>query len=215
MQAVKIGVYDREREYAQQLAAYLQKWNKCGWQLAAFTEEDVVFTFIEKRSVDVLVGTDRNVLRAVRKRYEKMPLIWLAEDKGQNEQGLQAVYRYQSAEEIGRQIKKIVLQNQIIASDAKQMVAVYSPVGRCGKTTLALEIIRNGDYGKWLYFGMEDYSSFLRETEENVVADDIIYYIKERNQEKILALMEESGGIITSARSVFDAKEIDRTDMHW
>ena len=89
------------------------------------------------------------------------------------------------------------------------MIAVYSPVGRCGKTSLALRVIGTEAYGKWLYVGLEDYSFFAEEE------DTFFYYVKEREENRVLEWMARCGGRIPSAGSPFDSRQMNREDAQW
>lgn len=232
MQAVRIGILDEEKEYVEMLAAYLGRFGKGQWMTAAFTDWSVLHSYLSSGRLDILAGTNREELNKLQQEYDGLTLLWLSNQKnGQNDRQkgmaeVQSVYRYQSARMIAVTIQNMVEQSSLTLKTERQMVAIYSPVGRCGKTSLALEVVQNKTYGKWLYIGMEDYSSFpmvegnkktpiVQDMEYNIEMEDFLYYLKEKQQEKILALIEQSGGIIPSGRLLFDMRQITKEDMLW
>lgn len=216
MQKIKIGVLDKEREYVTKLAAYLQQYGKGKWDLSAFTDEKLLNDFLEKRMLDILVGTDR---RSLLNRHGNRDLtrLWLADEKGdygKKEDNFHTIYRFQSTEEIAKCIAGIVKQQQKCMLGNKQMVALYSPVGRCGKTSLALDVVKNRLYGKWLYVGMEDYSSFV-DSSQKVISDEFLYYWKEHREEKLQSVLEQVEDVLVTGTSYFDVKQMETEDITW
>lgn len=236
MQAVKIGILDEEKEYVEMLAAYLGRFGKGQWITAAFTDWTVLHSYLRAGRLDILAGTNQEELRKLQQEYDGLTLLWLSDQKNgqsnrqENMAAFRSVYRYQSARLIAVTIQNLVEQRCLTLELDRQMVAIYSPVGRCGKTSLALEVVRNETYGKWLYIGMEDYSSFpvvadneeipaaqdtIRGVKYTIGMEDFLYYLKERQDEKILTLIEQSDGVIPSGRLLFDTRQITKEDMLW
>ena len=94
---------------------------------------------------------------------------------------------------------------------------VISPVGRCGKTKLAISLCMNDEVRGGLYIGLEEFSSF--EDREDVVSN-VIYLIKERSDgftdyvgENTVQLDDYS--VLGYMRSYLDAMELDRSDVEW
>lgn len=218
MQKIKIGVMDEEKEYVTSLITYLQKYSKGKWDLCAFTNGQSLENHLDKRSLDILVGTDRRILE---KRCGKKAetCLWLADQKcdyHEDTDKLYVIYRFQSACEIGKYIEHIIQNERENIDEEKAMVAIYSPVGRCGKTTMALDVVSSGRYGKWLYMGLEDYSSFENGNDENaVMMDDALYYWKERREDRLLQIMECADNILATGTSFLDGKQIDVEDLRW
>lgn len=222
MHTIKIGILDEEQEYVKMLAAYLGQYGKGRWSTAAFTDKEVLNRYLDNGQLDILAGTDREVLKQLQRVYDNLSYLWLSDrrETDRKEMGFYEIYRYESARAVGKMLESIVVQMRMAAGQEKPMVAIYSPIGRCGKTTLALDVVQNGDYGRWLYIGMEDYSSFSEESlpegmEIKVEADDFFYYVKERREEKLLALVKQSNGIIASGRSLFDTRQMESEDVAW
>lgn len=221
MHTIKIGILDEEVEYVKMLAAYLGRFGKGRWSTAAFTDREVLNQYLRDGQLDILAGTNKEELKQLQEIYNNLSCLWLSnrQETSKKEMGFYEIYRYESARAVGKMLESIVMQMRMAAEQGKPMVAIYSPVGRCGKTTLALEVVHNEDYGRWLYIGMEDYSSFSKEqqpeSEVSVEPDDFFYYVKERQEEKLLAMVRRSSGMIGSGSSLFDIRQIDSNDVAW
>lgn len=218
MQKIKIGVMDEEKEYVTSLITYLQKYSKGKWDLCAFTNVQSLENHLDKSLLDILVGTDRRILE---RRCEKKAEVglWLSDQKcdyREESDKLYVIYRFQSACEIGRCIERIIQNERKSVDEEKAIVAIYSPVGRCGKTTMALDVAGSGRYGKWLYMGLEDYSSFENGNNETTVGmDEALYYWKERREDKLLQIMECADNVLATGTSFMDGKQIDAEDVRW
>lgn len=223
MRTLRIGILDDEREYVENLSAYLGRFGKGRWMTAAFTDQEILRSYLKGKRLDLIAGTSVGELKKLQAEYSGLTFLWLSDQREVKEKDIsfQFVYRFQSAQVIGATIENMVNQAQMSGRREKAMVAVYSPVGRCGKTAMALRVAGDESYGRWLYIGMEDYSSFpfQQESTDNMGdtadADNFIYYLKERQAEKLLAFVEKSAGRIASGWSVFDRKQINAEDMAW
>ncbi len=216
MKVLKIGILDEEEYYVDKLAAYLNRQGS--WSVSAFTDKQVLIKHLEKRELDILAGTDKEEILELKHLYQNLCLIWLTEQEVAEKKveagtlNFYPLFRYQSAKVIGKRIGEIADQLSVNQKIKKRMVAFYSPVGRCGKTSLALETVKKGKYGRWLYVGMEDYSFF---EEEGKNPDVFFYFVKERKEDKVLEWMEQSEGLIPSASSPFDTKQLEKEDLEW
>lgn len=219
MKKVRIGVIDHETEYVTSLITFLQKYSKGKWDLCGFTNEQALVDFTDKKSLDLLVGTDRKILH--RAGMEKdLIRLWLGSgpcDLEEIESKVYMVYRFQSANEIGKRIERVIQGEKKDVEDNMAWVAIYSPVGRCGKTTLALDVVKDGMFGNWLYLGMEDYSSFedTGNGKRSFIAEQVLYYWKERKGDKLLQLIGQAEGILPTGGFPTDRKQIDQEDMQW
>lgn len=216
---ISIGLLDNEEDYVRKLAAYLNRQGRGKWNIVAFTNGEILDSYMKKRRLDILAGTNERVLTELQREHGELVILWLRDEEqpfGRKEGNCFFVCRYQGAGVIEEGMRKIISQMDIHTRHTKRIVAMYSPVGRCGKTELALEIARDERYGKWLYIGMEDYSFFGDDyREEEKRTESFLYYIKEREKAKLLSLIEGSSGIIPSAFSPFDTRRMEKEDFKW
>lgn len=222
MRTIRIGIFDEEESYAGKMSAYLNRMGKGKWNAVAFTDEEAMEKYVEKRHLHILAGTDIEVLRNQKKRHKDTHIIWLREKEiplKDNNTDIVSVCRYAGAKTIGETIGETAARLLTDTKSQKPLVAVYSPIGRCGKTALALHIVRNERFGKWLYIGMEDYGFLEGKADstglDHISSDNFLYYVKERNQEKLHFLFNSEQRIIPSAFSPFDTKQINEADLKW
>ena len=219
MGKIRIGIIDTERSYVEKLSAYLNRFGKEVWIVSGFTDYEVLEKSMKDGRVDILMNTDFVSIKRYKQMYPDIGYIWLTENKTDGKglhlkaEEVYSIYRYQSAEAIGQAVKDIVIYLGILKNTEKKTAVIYSPVGRCGKTTLAMDFVENGNNGKWLYIGMEDYSYLV--SEDKYDAEDFLYYVKERHEEAVLNILGNVSGIIPSPFSPFDTRQIGREDVEW
>lgn len=218
MRKIRIGVWSEEKEYVSRLAAFLQRFGKGLWEVFAFTQPQAVQIHLHKESLDMLIGTDKEGLKEY-ENQKKLIKIWLTECKEESkclEEAWFELYRYQGAENIGAYIYKILREKHSNTDISKKLVVMYSPIGRCGKTTFALDFIKEASYGRWLYIGLEDYSSFGSENlEQKQEGDMFLYHWKEHNAQQVQKTLVESKQIIITGNSFFDARQLMISDFEW
>ncbi len=217
MGTLRIGVVDEETDYVTKLCAYLNKYGGGMWGVSAFTDRKVLLRYMTDRKMDMLVVTDANLLEELTERYPQVLYVWLSGEKGKRWRGeenqkIYTVYRYQSARVVKDALRDIVEYMGLLTKTGKQSAVIYSPIGRCGKTMLAVNFVRGDTNGKWLYVGMEDYGG---ETAGKNGSEDFLYYVKERNEEHVTNIITSCSGIIPSPFSPFDTRLVDREDILW
>jgi hypothetical protein len=98
--------------------------------------------------------------------------------------------------------------------------AVISPIGRCGKTRLAMGICYSDEVRGGLYMGMEAYGYIPEEVEVKYTMSDILYLAtirSEQLEEYLVKSIIKAGDIavIPSPDFYSDLKEFHRQDMEW
>ncbi|MBE5941511.1 MAG: hypothetical protein E7264_03105 [Lachnospiraceae bacterium] len=216
MNKINIGVIDFEEEYVSALSAYLQKYGKGKWDIFGFTRLDNLKKHLIEHTMDLVIGTNQADLKAV---CEEGAISGLLLDEAfsgseKTEDGIYMTKRFQKAMGIGKIAESIIQQK--IQEQVKDVicVAIYSPVGRCGKTALALDIAKNNYYGRWMYIGLEDYASF-GQTEDDKEPDEAIYFWKERKGDAFLEVVKELEGVLGTGTSLFDRKHLNEEDYRW
>ena len=216
MNAVKIGVMDKELRYVERLSAYLSHYGNSIWNVSAFTDNKVLMRFMDDRRIDLLISTSIEIIEDLKRKYPDRIYVFLTDEAGDirktHGQKIYILYRYQSAQVIGDNIKDIVNYRGLMAKTDKVSAIMYSPVGRCGKTMLAKQFVNEMTCDKWLYVGMEDYGGVEFESNRG---DDFLYYLKERRDNEIKEIIEGCNGYIVSPFSLFDIRRIDRDDIEW
>ena len=238
---VRIGIMDKETEYVTRLCVYLNSYGRGIWNASAFTEKEALLEQMRNKMLDVLVATNEKALIKLNDQFPDKCYVWLIDEKGKKpatykEQKIYTIYRLQSARLIGDALKDIVEYLGMHTQTNKQSAVIYSPVGRCGKTKMAVDFVSRIAGGKWLYIGMEYYCGRVllsggkddgREADRyggecdikgawsDGVAEDFLYYIKERREDALISIMSEGDGVIPSPFSPFDTRTLNRQDFKW
>ena len=205
---IRVGIMDKEELYVGKLAAYLNRRNKGKIQCNAYTEEDKLLTGIDRQGFQVVLSTEKKLLEQITRQQEKICCVWLTETEEKDR--MYCICRYQSGTVIMETLNRILDREGLCMGQDRKVIAVYSPIGRCGKTTLLLDYVGSCTDSQWLYIGMEDYGAV-----EGQMADTLLYYTKERRREKVLEQIEGCSGKIVSPFSPFDSKTVNREDMIW
>lgn len=210
MKNVKIAIYDLEEDYAFGLMDYMNSQKSNPIMAMAFTREDALLEYLQQNRVELLLAEESvndNVIEGVR-------CLKLVKELGK--QSGMSIFKYQSAEMVIRIVMKELGRNGVgrIRRRKSRIVGVYSPCGRCGKTTLAQAICC---YRKEsLYLGFEEYSSFDSGCD---LMEKVLYYVRQRIpdiMDKIKELcIREDYCLIPSPRCYLDVKEMSFEEMEW
>ncbi len=215
---LRIGVVDCEKDYVKKLVRYLQKYSGGKWLVSGFTNQQDLVNYTDQKALDIVVGTDQKILTNACKGMGEIQL-WLksvACDLEEIQKQVYVAYRFQSALEIAKCIERIIRDYGKNIEEEITWVAMYSPIGRCGKTTLAIEITKEAMSGRWVYLGLEDYNSFENSSNDNAyMTDELFYYWKERKGDNILHIIEETEGFIQTGSSFLDGKDVTIEDVRW
>ena len=184
-----MAVYDEDPFYAERLSDYVNRKEKGIFKAQAFTSKERLEEFAKNTEVDVLLaGTPMDAkeiscLQSVQK-------IYLTEERGTDANNDHTeIYKYQSGDDIIREVMAVYCEHTRtktelpgLASRQKRIIGVYSPVGRCGKTSLALSIgqVLAKDE-KVLFITMDMFSGFSVILDEQWKRDmsDLLYYYKQ------------------------------------
>lgn len=213
MKAINIGIYDEERDYVDMLCSFLKEYGKGKWDLAGYTDVKILKNIMEKKSFDLLISTDIDILNQFSKENRDTVLLIFSNEEihSSGVEDISHIYRFQSARDIAREINMIMQNKKVRGMRDKMWIGVYSPISRCGKTNLSCYIQEKNPHGNYLYFGMEDYCSF------EIYSDtgEALYYIKEREKDKFIKLIEESNGKIIMGQGAFENRFLEKEDFIW
>ncbi len=136
MRSGMIAVWDKDREYAAKLSEYLHRQNSLGSTVVLYSDPDELKRVVDTHQVSMAL-TGRPVADSP----------WLMETAHltlteERDSGGSAVYKYQPAREILRIIAGFrdtsAAEETLAWGPPAQLRAVYSPLGGCLKTSLAL-----------------------------------------------------------------------------
>lgn len=188
---MKIGVLaicDANEDYANRLMEYISDKNGMPFRTLAFTQKDELLQFTETNHVDILLISGMLMEEEIADRDVKKIILLSSGEVEADFAEYDSIYKYQSSEEIVREILDyyvdVFSDNEEFNMDIgkAEVISVYSPAGRVGKTTFALtlgQVMAEGE--RVLYINMEDFSAFGHFFQMSYPADlsDLMYYFKQ------------------------------------
>lgn len=184
-----MAVYDEDPFYAERLSDYVNRKEKGIFKAQAFTSRERLEEFAKGNVVDVLLTgapAETKEISALSK-TQKMHLT--EERSAEGDLEAPEIYKYQSGDDIIREVMAAYCEVPGVkgafpglSSNGKRIIGVYSPVGRCGKTSLALSIGQVlAKEEKVLFITMDMFSGFSEILDEHWKRDlsDLFYYYKQ------------------------------------
>ena len=186
-----MAVLDRDKEYASRLAAYLNDQERIGFRTTALSSPEALKEYRKTARVEILLLSE-DLAGKVHGLTEGAKVILLLSDDGfvqggdQRPYGAPAVFKYLPADRIAREIMNLYAEDESrcvsrARRDQCEIFGVYSPVNRCGKTTLALTLgLVHARRGRTLFLTLEEFPGVFRRIQENMGEDeedlsDVIY----------------------------------------
>lgn len=176
-----LAMYDQDQNYMRRLAHYVQNRKRLPFSVYAFTDLEELKCFARQKKIGMLLTAEQ----------EKTKLITAGDviclSDSQDAEGEKIIYKYQSGDAIVRELMRYYGDTDTGRADfsyGKQsdVLVVFSPVGRCGKSLLALTLASIlGREKKVLYLCLEE-SSWLNSVIENPsggTLTEALYYFKE------------------------------------
>jgi len=146
-----------QREYAAKLAEYLRE-EEPGWEIAAYTHDSALRRELqESRAIDLLIGQPE-LLREVGHFSDKVgKIIALVIEKSRGNEQWQEIVQYQPLPAILSVIRGGLAVTTTASTSECQVVTFFSASGGVGKTTVALNFIRQaGERGlRTFYLNLE------------------------------------------------------------
>lgn len=181
-----MAVYDVDPFYADRFAEFANQKEKTPFTAVAFTSMARLRAFTEQQPVELLLVGDE-VEDAELEGVKVGQVIRLSESGAPMEDGTPSVYKYQASDNVLRevmacyQVKAEVLPFTATGTRST-IIGVYSPVGRCGKTSFCLTLGQVlARKSKVLLLSLEEYSAFskLMGVEYGGSLSDLIYYYRQ------------------------------------
>ena len=181
-----MAVYDVDPFYADRFAEFVNRKETVPFTAVAFTSIGRLKQFAEQQEVELLLAGDEVEAEEL-KDIRAGQVIRLGETNAAREGG-RSVYKYQASDSVLREVMACYQSQEPVAAffpaagKRSQVIGVYSPVGRCGKTafafTLAQVLAREG---RALFLTLEEFSglSGLTGTEFQNGLSDLLYYYRQ------------------------------------
>lgn len=196
----KLAIYD-EVAYSYRLMQRLNQELPSGYMVYSFSEEESLRDFLNKENPDVVLVGELYYTDDIFS-TDKYKLIILGESKENMEYEVEGfIYKYQPVGCIVKQLNAICGNVNVIiekSADVKY-IGVYSPVRRCGKTTLAGTLAKIYSRNKKvLYLNFEAFPVLALPKRNNDVwnMSDVFYFLQQYKDEKEIlnnAITEHEG----------------------
>lgn len=176
------ALYDNDERYAYRLMNYINDKRLLPYEIVVFTRKELLEEYVKEEHIELLLIAQKQAESyGISESFENTGkvIILLEDEKGQQA----GVYKYQQADTIAAQILNRAdseYSNIRLISDGIKVIGIYSPVGRCFKTTLALAISSYlGHKGKVIYINLEEFCGrpeLINDSGGNL--SDLIYYFR-------------------------------------
>ena len=185
-----IVILEDDKEYLSSFLGYFENYNESALKIAGFSEKESFFKYANQEKIDLIL-TKEELLGDIENDVDNEKIVLLTEEAGiESINGIKTLYRFQHMKNMIRYIinlcaESVPIKNEIIRVTGEkkvQIIGVYSPVKRCGKTALSMELAGNlAKNGKILLINMEEYSACRRydgENKEYDLADLLFFYMQ-------------------------------------
>lgn len=229
MKNYKVLLCDEEEGFVVALMNYMNRSHSIPILAMAFTDVGQLMDYLNSHQADLIViNTKWKGESWILDPTLAIPVLWIveAEASGQEEWlGDNYIFKYTSAPAYIRRILR-VLSEQGICMDREGSgicMAVYSPLGRCGKTGLAHALCKARTISterfncKCIYIGMEEFGEI---EDENHGMETLLYYVKQHTANlsmkmKSLAVEERGYDRIVSSLTYQELRELNRDELQW
>lgn len=182
-----LAVCDLEAAYACNFVEYIQRKNNIPFEVQAFTGISHLKEFASREKIEILLISDKAMCEEI-KSFDIGQIVILSE--GVHHPVLDcypSVYKYQSSDAVIREVMNCYGVQTALAFPAaihkkRELIGVYSPVGRTAKTSFALTLGQVlAKERSVLYMNLEEYAGFeqlLNCTYERNLGD-LIYFMRQ------------------------------------
>ena len=202
------AVCDLEVDYALNFMGYLNQKKNIPFEIQAFTTVESLVAYGKKTHIELLLISGKAICREVRE-LDIGKTIILSEGVHPPElDQYPSVYKYQSSSDVIREVmacygeeKKLLPQQFAVLKKTTEILGVYSPLGRCLKTSFALTLGQIlAKERAVLYLNMEEYSGFEELMEKGFAHNlsDLLYYVRQDNQN----LIHKMNGMIQTVNNL-------------
>ena len=186
------AVCDLEVDYALNFMGYLNHKKNIPFEIQAFTTVESLIAYGKKVHIELLLISGKAMCRQVQE-LDIGKIVILSEGVHPPElDRYPSVYKYQASSDVVREVMAYYGAEKAVAPVAfpvlkknTEILGVYSPLGRCLKTSFALTLgqILAKDRAV-LYLNLEEYSGFEemmgKGFDQNL--SDLLYYVRQENK---------------------------------
>jgi hypothetical protein len=222
-----IAIIDPDADYALKLAEYFNLKSGLNYSVSVFTDYDSLMNYLSETYVDILLISEE--FSSCMEQMKNTGNIFILTE-GNVDSVLSeytSLYKYQPSDCILRDVMSCCAsyaaspQSMVSTASPANIIGIYSPVKRCGKTCFALA------YGcitalseSCLYINLEEYSGFTCFTEDSSLGDlsDLLYFYRQNPSnldKKLMALSRSYHNLnyIPPMQFSYDIKNMESEDL--
>lgn len=191
------AVCDLEASYTRNLADYMNERSHTPFEVQAFTNLKSLEEFVAQNHIDLLLISTNAMCDQV-KQMDVDRIMILSEGEAVPRLGQEpCVYKYQPSDQLIAEVMGYYAQTcpqpalEPMEEGKTEIIGVYSPLGRVGKTIFALTLgAILGENRKVLYLNLEDYNGFETLLDQSYSADlsDLLYFARQKEGNLIYKL---------------------------
>lgn len=222
-----IAILDCEADYALKLAEYFNLKSGLNDSVSVFTDFESLEHYIYENKIDILLISEK-FSSQIEKLHNISNIMILTE--GNIDGALKdylSLYKYQPSDNILRDVMSCYASSSAktisvsAATSAANIIGIYSPIKRCGKTSFALAygciLSRSGPN---LYINLEEYAGFSYFTRETPMGDfsDLLYFYRQNPcsiSKKLMSLCRDYHNLsyIPPMQFSYDIKNMESEDL--
>lgn len=217
---IRIGLVDGDI-YSINLMKYINE-HFDDMKIYVFSGEEALENYLKDNGIEGIIICDERVLD--KERFSEYKVLNLTRNKNEgiksdntlNKGFCASLYKYQSLDLIHDNILQIFGLKDEGSTSANLFTGIYSPIGRSGKTKLAIDLCNQMTNA--VYIGWETFSGMNNDEETSDIYNKFMYYLAEKNV-KILSLLEKAKAdnyrYLRGNYSFCDVKCIDKEMLLW
>ena len=204
-----VAMYEQEEAYGKNLAEYVNRKENMPFEVQVFSQADKLSDYLQGHTPQLLLLSEESSLESYGDMCKKtQDVLYLTEHKDQaRDQKGNHIYKYQPTDQLLNQLMQHMSDHEKKDSPVMQescpIYGVYSPVGRCGKTTFSLllgELLARKR--SVLYIGFDELPFWDEEEniseeqgEKGTLSDAYFYWQRQKLKEKLPVLVSHWHGV--------------------
>lgn len=220
-----LAICDSEQEYAYRLMDAFSRKEGFPFEMLTFTSADRLRESLKEQSVQILLIAQSDFLEEMRS-WPVQSIVVLWEEEMPPSEDLPGIGKYSSVPRIMKKVTEVAeeagsLPRKSLSGHSAAILGIYTPVGRCLQTTVALIagqlLARNH---KVLYLNFECYSGLEQVLSRKFESDfsDLLYHLTEEPEEicrRMERMAEKINGMDMIPPAFFGTDILQMKEAEW
>lgn len=226
MKKLNFAICDLETGYAERLTEYISERQNIPFQILAFSGIESLKTFAKDHEIELLLISSRMMCPQVRAMDIRRTIILSEGEVVREYQDYPSVYKYQSSDSLVAEVMEAYVKEAddmapLFMQRNACIYGIYSPIGRCGKTSFALTLGQIlAETQTTLYLNLEECAGFSDLLEKEYKADltDLMYFIRQNKGNilfKLNSLTQKIGKLDYIPPAYFSSDLSDVKSEEW